>query len=325
MAFLTYRFSLNPTVPTSDTLKATGLTNEEIDGNFKSLDNAKYEKTGGTISGNVTLQQDCTIDGNLTVYGQTLFSSNNIAIEGKILALSDTPIKSGLTGTISGAAGPVGGVYSANITGVSTLVAIGETLTRVSGTGNFQSDAKVVSISGVAPSYTLVINSASSITNGSITFNTSGSNDFTADQAGINVKGTTDKSLLWDTSNGYWKFNNPIFSDKVNLTHGLISSSTFNTDTTTNAQTIDSTALTTCRSVKYFVQVTQGTSYHNTEINLIHDGSTSYKVEYGENKNSTSLGTFSSSIASSNLNLIFTPSSSGTVKVIKLIKTVISQ
>lgn len=54
MANLTYR-AANPVVPGSTTTKGEPLLNTEIDGNFKSLDDSKFEKSGGTITGNVTV------------------------------------------------------------------------------------------------------------------------------------------------------------------------------------------------------------------------------------------------------------------------------
>lgn len=54
MANLTYR-AASPSVPGSTTTKNAPLLNTEIDGNFKSLDDAKFEKSGGTITGNVTV------------------------------------------------------------------------------------------------------------------------------------------------------------------------------------------------------------------------------------------------------------------------------
>jgi hypothetical protein len=51
MAFITYRASLTPTLPSSQpAVKATPLTNLEVDANFKALDEAKLEKTGSADS-----------------------------------------------------------------------------------------------------------------------------------------------------------------------------------------------------------------------------------------------------------------------------------
>lgn len=52
MANLTFRIA-NPLAPAETTVKGEPLLNAEIDGNFKSLEDAKFEKTGGTITGNV--------------------------------------------------------------------------------------------------------------------------------------------------------------------------------------------------------------------------------------------------------------------------------
>ena len=57
MANLTFRVA-NPTAPTNTTTKNSPLTNNEIDGNFKSLEDAKFEKSGGTITGAVTVTGD---------------------------------------------------------------------------------------------------------------------------------------------------------------------------------------------------------------------------------------------------------------------------
>lgn len=54
MAFLNYRQTLTPTLPTSNTLKTGGLTSEEIDANFKSLDEAKLEISGGNLTGSLS-------------------------------------------------------------------------------------------------------------------------------------------------------------------------------------------------------------------------------------------------------------------------------
>ena len=59
MANLTYR-AASPTAPGSTTTKNAPLLNAEIDGNFKSLDDAKFEKSGGTITGNVAVEGTMT-------------------------------------------------------------------------------------------------------------------------------------------------------------------------------------------------------------------------------------------------------------------------
>lgn len=73
MAFLTFRgTSTTPTTPTSTTANGVPLTNAEIDGNFASLDASKLEKSGGTISGNLTVSGDLTVSGTTTKVDSTV-------------------------------------------------------------------------------------------------------------------------------------------------------------------------------------------------------------------------------------------------------------
>ena len=88
--------------------------------------------------------------------------------------------------------------------------------------------------------------------------------------------------------------------DNINMfddTAVIGSALTSTTVASTSATTIASHAAATYRTVKYLVQCTQGTDYHSTEINLIHDGTTVYITEYGTLFDNASLGTFNASIS----------------------------
>ena len=86
----------------------------------------------------------------------------------------------------------------------------------------------------------------------------------------------------------------------------------------TSATNIASHAAATYRTVKYLVQCTQGTDYHSTEVNLIHDGTTVYITEYGSLWDNAALGTFDATITGGNILLQITAgsASSMTTKVI---------
>lgn len=83
----------------------------------------------------------------------------------------------------------------------------------------------------------------------------------------------------------------------------------------TSATTIASHSATTYRTIKYLVQCTQGTDYHSTEINLIHDGTTVYIAEYGTLFDNAVLGTFDATISSGNILLQITAGSSSNMDV----------
>ena len=93
---------------------------------------------------------------------------------------------------------------------------------------------------------------------------------------------------------------------------------TSTTVASTSATTIASHSATTYRTIKYLVQCTQGTDYHSTEINLIHDGTTVYITEYGTLFDNAALGTFDATISGGNILLQITAgsASSMTTKVI---------
>jgi len=89
--------------------------------------------------------------------------------------------------------------------------------------------------------------------------------------------------------------------------------------TTTN---ISSFSASTFRSAKYLVQVTNSTdsTYHTTEILVIHDGTDTYMTEYGSMFTGTAAeATFTSDISSGSVRLLATPAStdSMTFKVLR--------
>jgi hypothetical protein len=87
---------------------------------------------------------------------------------------------------------------------------------------------------------------------------------------------------------------------------------------TTSQSTIATHSASTYRTVKYLIQCTQGTDYHATEINLIHDGTTAYITEYGTIFDNAVLGTFDATLSGGNILLQMTPGSatSMTVRVV---------
>jgi hypothetical protein len=90
---------------------------------------------------------------------------------------------------------------------------------------------------------------------------------------------------------------------------------TATTVASTNATIIASHAAGTYRTVKYLVQCTQGTDYHSTEINLIHNGTTVYTTEYGTLFDNAVLGTFDATITSGNILLKITAGSASNMDV----------
>ena len=89
-----------------------------------------------------------------------------------------------------------------------------------------------------------------------------------------------------------------------------------------SASNVASISASVNRSATFQVQVTRGTQYHMTTINVIHDGTQAFLSEYGTIRTGESLATFSADISGGNLRLRVTPTSTAST-VFKLSKTTI--
>ena len=104
---------------------------------------------------------------------------------------------------------------------------------------------------------------------------------------------------------------------------GIITLSSDTLTTTSSSQdTVASVSATVNRSATFQVQVTRGTEYHVTTINVVHDGTNAFLSEYGTIRTGSILATFDADISGGNLRLRVTPTSTAST-VFKLSKTVI--
>ena len=91
------------------------------------------------------------------------------------------------------------------------------------------------------------------------------------------------------------------------------------TTTTTSATTIDTFTAATYRSAQYQIQITQGSNYHVTTLNIVHDGSQVYIMEFGTIRTGVALATFDADINSGSVRVRGTPTTSNST-VFKLSK-----
>jgi hypothetical protein len=86
--------------------------------------------------------------------------------------------------------------------------------------------------------------------------------------------------------------------------------------TGTSTQIIDSFPLATYRTAEYIISVkdNNANSYYSSKILVTHDGGTSYTTEYSilQSNSAATIGPFTSTIASGNVNISFTPVSTNT-------------
>ncbi len=122
--------------------------------------------------------------------------------------------------------------------------------------------------------------------------------------------------LRYDASTAEFTFA-PVSASNLELIAGDIQSGILTTNSTSPA-TVMSISATTYRSVIYQIQVTEGTNYNMTSINVLHDGTNTYMTEYGTINQPIGIATFSTDINGGALRLIGYPSfaSETTFKVV---------
>ena len=131
------------------------------------------------------------------------------------------------------------------------------------------------------------------------------------------ITGNTNRVVI--TSGGSVGVGSTIPVAKVDLEGVLGLESTITTVSSTSATTIDTLPITTYRSAKFQIQITQGTSYQTADLLVIHDGSIASSIEYASLSTGEELAVFTTTISGSNLLLQTTMSSasSATVKVVR--------
>ena len=108
----------------------------------------------------------------------------------------------------------------------------------------------------------------------------------------------------------------------TNTAYIVSNNQTANTFTQTIIDTFDATLY---RTSKYLVQVTDNNAnaFQSDEILIVHDGTTSYIILYGEITTNTQFCTFDTSFVSNNVNLLLTTTSTNTTtKIVKTLLTV---
>jgi hypothetical protein len=161
-----------------------------------------------------------------------------------------------------------------------------------------------------------------------IKINPSVANQFILDLTGSSGKTavtTTDSQTLTNKT-----LTGPIIDTSTTATNSIsnIVVTSVDSDTFTAAtadQILDTTDKTVYRSVQYIIQIVNGGLgyYHQTQLNIVHDGSVAYITEYGTIITNTSLGTFTVGISGNDVQLKITPTnaSSGNPSTVKFLKS----
>lgn len=106
-------------------------------------------------------------------------------------------------------------------------------------------------------------------------------------------------------------------------TANSIVNSASTTTTAVNVTSVASFSATVFRGGWYKVAISSGTSYHITQLSVVHDGTTATMNESGTIKTGSALGTFSADINAGSVRILFTPASA-TSTTVKLEQTLIN-
>ena len=143
---------------------------------------------------------DLTVAGDLTVQGVTnTIESSTLTIDDKNIEIASVVAINGMSTTTNLVQGQTDVIVES-----TTGLIPGMTLTKASGAGAF--NAGGATIAEITNSTTFVA-SAAHATAGAITFNVGGATAATADGGGITLKGSTDKTILWENDTDSWDFS----------------------------------------------------------------------------------------------------------------------
>lgn len=122
--------------------------------------------------------------------------------------------------------------------------------------------------------------------------------------------------LRYDVTSSEFTFS-PVSATNLELIAGDIQSGILTTSSV-GESVIISVSASIYRSVNYQIQVTEGSNYNMTTINVIHDNTITYMTEYGTINHPVGIATFSTDISGGSLRLLGYPNSSNntTFKVI---------
>jgi hypothetical protein len=250
---------------------------------------------------------------NVSVLNATTLGSNVINSSLTSVGTIGTGVWNGTAVTV-----PYGGTGATSFTSGSLLKGAGTSAIAVATASDIVSAIGSTAVSNA----TTATNATNIATTGSSSTNSSFYIGFVASNTSGNQALTTTSALSFNPSTG--ALASTSFTGNVNTAsiNAQASGTTLSnrsvvqaTVATTTATAIDTWAISTYRSAKYIVQVKQGTNYSVHEILVIHDGTTTYKTEYGVLETNGALVTFTSDISGGNARLLATMGSSSSATI----------
>jgi hypothetical protein len=195
-----YYVQTNGTITTTPgspvVLAGTAISSSSlIVGSASVSDSTKLSTSGGTISGALTVTGDLNVNGTTTT-----INSSTLSVDDKNIELGSVPASNVVvTGNVTAGSAVVTNLSS------TTGIIVGQTLNTLTNSGTVTSPLfpQVLSIdSATQITLTAALTGTGSATAATLTI--FGYNDTTANGGGITLKGVTDKTIIWDSTNANW-------------------------------------------------------------------------------------------------------------------------
>jgi hypothetical protein len=97
---------------------------------------------------------------------------------------------------------------------------------------------------------------------------------------------------------------------------------TYKTTNSTSQSIIDRFSKNQFQSAKYQIQIENNNTYQTTEILVVHNGTSTYNVEYQTILTNSNLASFDSNLSGTNIQLLATPMNSSETKFTLIRKTI---
>ena len=162
----------------------------------------------------ITVPNNLGVAGNLTISGTTNLNSRILTVKASNVTFVDKELTLGNVTTTTFSAIVQQGQTSITVTSFGTGIIPGMVVVSQTDGITVPANTTIVSIDEV--NSTAILSAAPNLGTGSVSFQATGPSNTSADGGGIRVKGTTDKTFLWDNTNTSWTSN-----QNLNVTAGL--------------------------------------------------------------------------------------------------------
>jgi len=211
----------------------------------------------------ITIPNNLGVSGNLTIAGSTTnLNSRILTVRASNVSFVDKELTLGNVTTTTFTAIVQQGQTTITLTSFGTGIIPGMVVVSQTDGITVPANTTIVSIDEV--NSLAVLSAAPNLGTGSVTFQATGPSNTSADGGGIRVKGTTDKTFVWDNTNSSWTSNQNL-NINAGLSYRINGTSVLNS--TTLGTTVVNSSLTSVGTLTSLAIANSGTAVGLTITN----------------------------------------------------------